>query len=183
MHAQVRKFQPGRGTQSFFIQWTCFLSVVIGSWWAIDGVETEGVAQRCIYQWCQSGPKIFGVQKNLTNLEIGRSAFKFFLTLIGQLLSTSYSSLSQICCFSCISPSCMPIVYYKVTVMIKSCFNLKSARYTNKDQILKIGQILDISDPNPVWTKIGHPKFFSLGLGWYWSENFGKMTPLIMTHF
>ena len=81
-------------------------------------------------------------------------------------------------CFSCISRSCMPIVYYKVTVVIKPCFNYKSARYTNKDQTLKIGQTLDISDPNPVWTKIGHPKFFRLGLGWYWSENLGKMTPL-----
>ena len=38
----------------------------------------------------------------------------------------------------------MPIVYYKVTVMIKPSFNFKSAWYTNKDQILKIDQILDI---------------------------------------
>ena len=99
-------------------------------------------------------------------------------------LSTSYYSLSQICCFSCISPSCMPIIYYKVTVpiMIKPCFNFKSARYTIKDQILKIGQILDISDHNPVQTKIGHPKFFTLGLGRYRSENLGKMTPLELSH-
>ena len=65
--------------------------------------------------------------------------------------------------------------------MIKPCFNFKSARYTNEDQILKIGQILDISDLNPVWTKFGHPNFFRLGLGWYWSENLGKMTPLVIT--
>ena len=36
----------------------------------------------------------------------------------------------------------------------------KTARYTNKGHILKIGQILAISDPNPVWTQIGHPKNF-----------------------
>ena len=36
---------------------------------------------------------------------------------------------------------------------------------------------------HPVWTKIGHPKFFRLGLGWYWSENLGKMTPLIGSIF
>ena len=65
--------------------------------------------------------------------------------------------------------------------MIKPCFKFKSARYTNKDQIVKIGQILDISDLNPVWTKIGHPNFFWLGLGRYRSENLGKMTPLVVT--
>ena len=74
----------------------------------------------------------------------------------------------------------MPIIYYKVTVMIKPCFTSKLYDIpTNKAQIVKIGQILDISSPNPVWTKIGHPKIFSLGLGRYWSENFGKMTPLV----
>ena len=45
----------------------------------------------------------------------------------------------------------------------KPCFNF-SARCTIKDQILNIGQILDISDPNPVWTKTGHPKILGLVL-------------------
>ena len=57
--------------------------------------------------------------------------------------------------------------------MIKTMFNLKTARYTSKGQIYKIVQILDISGPNPVWTKIGHPKIFRLGLGRYRPENWG----------
>ena len=76
----------------------------------------------------------------------------------------------------------MPIVYYKVTVIIKPCINFKSTRYTNKDQILKIGQILNISDPNPVWTKIGYPKNFILGLGRYRSENLGENDTSISEH-
>ena len=33
--------------------------------------------------------------------------------------------------------------------------------------------------PTQFGQKIGHQKIFSLGLGQYWSENFGKMTPLV----
>ena len=50
--------------------------------------------------------------------------------------------------------------------MIQPCFNFKSARYTNKDQILKIGQTLDISDLIPIQfgQKLDIQKFLDLTL-------------------
>ena len=91
----------------------------------------------------------------------------FDLMLQLRLHMHSYSSFSQICCFSWVSPSCMPIIYYEVTVIIKPWFTPKLydiPTSTDKGQIFKFGQILDISSPNPVWKKLDIQKFSTLVL-------------------